>query len=347
MANDNILGTGEGESPIMKPPAANMEVRTMNSDIQSMNAGNPAPRPFVPQSVPMPTVSPAMPAEPKEQSFQIPQPTDAPAENIAAPADSAPKKNNKGLFTALIAFIVIVGLAALGYFVIYPIFFAPAPIEAPLVNEPVVPPAEIPPAEEPVNPNPEAQVPPEETNLQTHNSLFKIAADGQIESAAVISGEAVSSLILDSSILPNLTEITYKNTNGNLFKTEDILKSMLEIEVLVLNYKFNDQNTSGFVYTDASGKRWLGFVSQLADNTNLQEKITNFQPFLENFSFNNLFAGDPGTSGTWKTSQISGATDHRFLNFSGGFSVDYGWVGDKLVISTSFDGFKEAVRRLQ
>ena len=42
MANENFIGTGEGESPLMKPAAPNVDMRTMNSDMQSINTGGPA-----------------------------------------------------------------------------------------------------------------------------------------------------------------------------------------------------------------------------------------------------------------------------------------------------------------
>ncbi|MEK7651170.1 MAG: hypothetical protein AAB377_01425 [Patescibacteria group bacterium] len=358
MANENLMGAGEGESPLMKPAAPNVDVRTMSSDMQSINTGSPTPKPYVPQTAPenMAVVPPVPNTSVPDQSFQIPQADTT----FGSPMPEIPvKKSGKGVFTAIIVFIAVVGLAALGYFVIYPIFFANPnsfPIAIPINMNPN--PAPALPATEPTpisEPAPitevvssTAPVAPA-TPAPTHVSILTIPADSKLELSTVLKyGPVLSNLALNTTASPSLTEIIYKDSNGNLLETADILKNVLKLEALAFNYQFNEGGAAGMVYNDSKNVRSLGFVFQLADNTDLETKISGLQSFIEKLGFSGIFSGNPGAEKAWKSSQVSGASNHRYLTFENpGFTIDYGWVGNKLVIATSFDGFKEIIKRLQ
>lgn len=350
MANENLMGAGEGESPLTKPAVPNVDVRTMNSDMQSINTGSPVPKPYVPQAIPenMAVIPPVLNTSVPDQSFQIPQ-ADTTTFGSPTPEMSA-KKNSKGIFTAIIVFIAVVGLAALGYFVIYPIFFAnqAAPVvenTSPVAEQPTLPapePAPIPeatPTPEPVAPAP------------AHVSILTTPASGQMEATAVTTRATLAGLNLGNSASPSLTEMIYRNSAGELVKTADILKTMTGFNISensALSSAFNELSGTGFVYADANG-RWLGFAAQLNSSADLASVSATFSQAFESVSdYSSLFAGAPGAAKTWKASQVAGTTNHRFLTFANsGFAIDYGWVGNKLVISTSFDGFKEIIKRLQ
>ena len=156
-------------------------------------------------------------------------------------------------------------------------------------------------------------------------------------------------LALNTTASPSLTEIVYKDSNGNLTKFSDILNGTLGLDITsnpALASAFNDQTATGLVYTDANGTRWLGFAAQLTSGANASAAFQ--QSFEAIASYSNLFASDPGTIQTWKDGQIAGVTGNRYLLFgNSGFAIDYGWVGNKLVIMTSYSGFKEAVNRLK
>ncbi len=349
------MGTGEGESPLMKPAAPNVDVRTMSSDMQSINTGSPAPKPYVPQAAPenMTAIPPIPPASVPDQSFQIPQADTT----FGSPMPEMPvKKSGKGIFTAIIVFIAVVGLAALGYFVIYPIFFAdpttpvveninPNPVPALPAAEPTPTPEPAPITEAVSSTAPVAPATP----APTHVSILTIPADSKLELSTVLKyGPVLSNLALNTTASPSLTEIIYKDSNGNLLETADILKNVLKLEALAFNYQFNEGGAAGMVYNDSKNVRSLGFVFQLANNTDLETKISGLQSFIEKLGFSGIFSGNPGAEKAWKSSQVSGASNHRYLTFENpGFTIDYGWVGNKLVISTSFDGFKEIIKRLQ
>jgi hypothetical protein len=351
MANDNFfpgqmpgqpLGTGEGESPLAKPAVPNMDVRTMTSDVQSINTGSPAPKPYAPQAS-TPENIPVAPAS--SQPFQIPQ-MDAIISQLQ-PGSSAPKKG-KGVFAVLIAIIAVAGLAALGYFVIYPIFFA-----APAQNLPVTNPEVSLPAPEQVQPTEATSSAASSTSPSTtpsHVSVFSIPTNETIEVSSVITGASLSGLNIGATSTPNLAEIVYKDQDGNLVKFADILKATLNVDIssTLLSSAFNDQKTAGLVYTDAKGVHWLGFVAELNGGQDSAAISAEFKSAFESATdYDNLFVGATGAANTWKSSQVAGTTDHRYLTFANAeFAIDYGWVGNKLIIMTSFNGFKEALSRI-
>lgn len=336
------LGTGEGESPLAKPTVPNMDARTMASDMQSINAGSPTPRPYapeVPRSGGIPTFSAPTPSAPTpEQSFQIPQ-TDT--STTPASPETPVKKSKKGLFIAIIIVIAVVALAALGYFVVYPIFFA-APAET--VPAPVVPN----PTPTPTSTTPET--PP--VTVPAHASLFTISADSQLETSTVTTGAKLANVTLTTTATPAISEIIYKDSNGNLMKFSDILKAVTGLDIATdqtLATAFNDLTATGLIYVDSNNSRWLGLAVQLTNGASAASVSAAFKQAIESAAnYNGLFASAPGTAQTWKDGQISGVTGNRYLLFgNSGFTVDYGWVGNKLLVMTSYNGFKEAARRLQ
>jgi len=350
------LGTGEGESPLAKPTVPNMDVRTMASDMQSINTGSPAPKPYAPvapSSGNIPSFSAPTPPPPApEQSFQIPQ-TDSSATPTSP--ETPVKKSNRGLFTVIIIVIAVIALAALGYFVIYPIFFAAPVTPTPTVTNP----EPTPPVTEPVptptpepTPTPATTTTPAAVTAPAHISLFTIPADNQLETSIVTTGATLASLVISTTATPAISEITYKDATGNLMKFSDVLRSAAGLDIAAnqtLLTAFNDLTATGLVYIDSANAKWLGFAAQLTSGADTASVSAAFKQVLESATnYSGLFASAPGTAQTWKDGQISGVTGNRYLLFSNsGFALDYGWVGNKLVIMTSYNGFKEAARRLQ
>jgi len=340
------LGTGEGESPLAKPTVPNMDVRTMASDMQSINTGSPTPKPYAPaapSSGNIPSFSAPTPPPPApEQSFQIPQ-TDTSATSTSP--ETPVKKSNKGLFTVIIIVIAVIALAALGYFVIYPIFFASPVTPAPVATTPATEPTPTPTPENTPAPAPTVPAP-------VHISLFTVPADSSLEMSTVTTGATLANTSLNTTAAPAISEITYKDSSGNLMRFSDILRAATGLDIAtsqILATAFNDLTATGLIYVDSNNAKWLGFAAQLASGADTASVGAAFKQTLESVTnYDGFFVSAPGTAQTWKDGQISGVTGNRYLLFSNsGFAVDYGWVGSKLVIMTSYNGFKEAARRLQ
>ncbi len=364
MGNENInpgqwqqnkpLGTGEGESPIVNTAQnPRVEARTMGSDISSIQTGgDTTPKTYAPQ--PAPTVaSPGASAEKTTglgpQSFELPK-----IDLGSQEPSTEPAKKKGGVFVALVVFIVIVGLAALGYFVIYPLFFGesePTPMVSTAPESqtpPVVPPAEEAPATTTATTTPEAPAP--EPEKPAHVSVFKTPADTVMESAAVLTGSSLASITLSSEKKPGLTEVTYREPSGTLVSFKALMQAIFGSDVSsdVLATAFPEANTSGFIYTDANGNRALGIIAQAGSSASLAEiKPALAQAFESGKSLTNVFVSDPGTPGLWKDGQTNGVAN-RYLTFSNpGFSINYGWSGNVLVISGSYEGFKTTLQHLQ
>ncbi len=360
MANETInpgqwqpnkpLGTGEGESPMMNSAQGpRIEARTMGSDVSSIQTGDAAPKAYTPQpSTPAPAGSGPSAAPLNPQSFELPQ-IDLGSQSQVP---QEPVKKKKGIFVVLVTFIIIVGLAALGYFVVYPLFFEsqPAPVTTP---ETQTPPPETPPAEQPSVP-PVSETPatttPETTQPEKpiHVSVFKTPADNSMESASVITGASLGSVTLPNTQSPSITEVIQKDTLGNLGSFGTIMQSIFGGDFSSLQGMFPGTNVSEFIYIGQNGNRSLGVIAEINSSTPLAATKSAFaQIFEASQGLSGIFANDPGTKGSWKDGQTSGVSN-RYLAFSNpGFSINYGWSGTKLVISGSYDGFKAALQRVQ
>ncbi len=351
------LGTGEGESPMINTAQnPRVEARTMGSDISSIQTGDATPKTYTPQQAPA-AASPSAPAEKtagvNPQSFELPK-MDI-GMNQQTPMGPVKKKN--GVFVALVVFIIVVGLAALGYFVVYPLFFGKSE-PTPIVNtapEPQVPPT-TPPAEEPLatttatstaTTTPETAVPPEKPS---HVSVFKTPADVSAESTSVITGASLSGVTFSSPKAPSVTEVVNKDATGNLVSFGTIMQTIFggDFSSGALLNGFPSANVSEFIYTNASGNRALGIIAKADAAASLAGLKTAFaQAFEASKGLAGVFAADPGTPGSWKDGQTSGV-QNRYLTFSNsGFSINYGWSGNVLIVSGSYDGFKAALQHLQ
>ncbi len=352
-------------------PQKNVDVRTMASDLNSIQSGG-APQSYTPQTPtpPPPTPSQAPSATPDNFNFEIPQvPTgmDQVAGN-SAPQVPTGKKKGKGALIGLIAFIIVLALGAVGYFLVYPMFsVTKPPAETATTEQPVT----VPTTTETTGTSAAVTTTGTSTGTSTnessssqttastttttvpqaplvHTSLFA-ATNGSINSASPISGANLANLSLGTSKEPALVEVTFTDQNGNLIPFSTLMQSLLSMDLSNsgLTQAFDPASVSGFVYVDSSGARWLGFVAKLTATSSLVDEKASFaQIFEANTNLKNFFAADPGTEGAWKSGDA--ATSNRYVLFSkNGYGIDYGWKGDVLVIASSYDGYKAALQSLQ
>lgn len=389
MANDNFnagfgagtpIGTGEGESPMVANPgsAPSVGVRTMNSDMNSIKTGE-TPKPYAPAAPSAPATPPPPPAGIATKdagsgspSFDLPKmdfgPTTpptvgAPGSGTSSPSPIPPKKGGKGLFVGIITVIIVVGLAVLGYFVIYPMFFAtptlqttpPAATNNPAPNTSATPALT---AENPVVAPATTTVPATTTeSTQTATSsapaptanLLSTPADVSLTASTVTTGALLPSLNISKANLPELAQVSYIDQSGNPIGFNAIMQTVFGMNLnssAVLGNAWNDALTSGLVYVDASGTEWLGFATTINSSASLAAVKSAFdQTFEANSNWAGVFAADPGTAGAWKSGSTAGIAN-RYLTFSNGESLNYGWSGNTLVISTSYNGFKDILSKL-
>ncbi len=311
--------------PVVPQSPAEVAVRTMASDIASIagsGGGSPKPHP----------IKVFLQAERNES---VPRPVSIFSSSVISRPETPAKKpffsNPAYLFSSLAVFVAIVFLT--GYF-IYPLFNEkPAPVEN---NQPAV-------------------TTPDETQ-ETFESIqfFGQPADGifTLDIPSAIDGlptirEQIVSKIGDLSGV--FFEIKIENGNSqrisaasffSLVKSDifgtDFMNGNFEKDFRLFLYKEKNIFWPGYVFRIKTGESRI-FLQAIA------------QPKIENASssWNDIFLEPVGTAETQFRDQIFSGQPIRILNFSNSSSVvAYGWFHEKyLVISTSFEGLKQAVLR--
>lgn len=360
------LPTGEGESPLSKPSDIKFDLRTMNSDIASMKeSGGGAPRPYVPPP-PIRQREESGPAAPPPGIAFAPEKMAGPSTGLGvnvpfSPAQAKPaplqpkpavvKKSSGGLFYVLLTVVVVAGLAALGYFFIYPALFGDKTATEPEATlPPQSPEATTPPVvETPAAPLPAEGAPVPGTQISEHQSLLKTAADVSTNVALdALSPSSIKNQIgFSTAQVPILKEFVFKNSKGVILTAGDIMGTLLpDVLAGASSRPLFESDFTFLSYTNDKGT-WLTAVLKLFGDASLAEVKTAVEKIESSVNLKNLFITDPGTPLNWKSGAASGAAT-RYLAFSqSGASLNYGWVGDILVISTSYDGFREVARRLR
>lgn len=364
-----LIGTGEGESPLTGPIDNNQDsIRTMNSDIQSLQeTGGQTVKPYTPNpSTPSPSSPPSSSQtlsseKPAETVFQPPtvEVGPPPPSGPTPPTTEAKKptlpnqSHKKGFLFGLITLLAVIGLGGIAYFYVYPNYILPrlggtsemAPPTTPPIESPTVPPVEVPAAEPPIPQQEEST----STPIVVHNSLFKIAADVTQEiSLNTINLENLkSALNLSTTSASTIKELILKNAEGEFLKFGQVMNLVLpDIFNDELNNLFEENDFTVFVYGD-SRDNWLGFIGKIKNAADLETAKQKVALLETSANLKNIFNQDPGTGQDWKSGQTNNGVANRYIVFTQkGAALNYGWLNNYLIISASYDGFKEALKRL-
>lgn len=377
-----VIGTGEGEVPLAKPPIADMTMRTMGSDISSMKAsGGGEPRPYAPKEVSYSAGAAPMPAAPQPMSAapQMPQSYSAPAASpqmnfgniapVSVVAQAAPAKSGSALFIILAAIITSVGLGAVGYFFVYPQFAAPttpvvteqtpatAPAPGTEVSATTTSPATTTAITEPVPPTPAAtssvstasavSATPELPTVAAHVSMLKTAADFSAEATlGSITLDAIKNAFTSNPVeVPVLKEVTLKNDSGKVYAFAAIAPLFMPTTFNPSTLALFSPDASFITYTDKTGT-WPAIVLELVTGADMTAAKTAIAAIEKNNEYASLFIVDPGTPSTWKDGKV-GTTVARYISFSKtGVAFNYTWIGNRLVLSSSYAGAQEIAKRI-
>lgn len=352
-----VIGTGEGESPLRGPVGNQDTMRTMGSDLKSLQeTGGQTVKPYIPPSSPSQPQPEPPASKPAEPIFQPPT-IDAGPVNFppaAPPASLQPtipaQSHKKGFVVGLIIVLAIIGLAAAGYFYVYPNFILPllgvvAPTET-LTPPPAEPgqiievsPVEIPPAET----QPETVTP-----AASHNSLLKTAADSvqEISLATVDLTNLKTAINPLAATTPTFKEFTLKDDSGAFLKFGQVMNLVLpDVFDAETSTLFEENDFTVFVYSD-SRDGWPGFIGKVKNTADLETAKQKIALLESSADLKNIFAQDPGAGQTWKAGQTDSVTN-RYLSFTQtGAALNYGWLNNNLIITTSYNAFKEALKKL-
>ena len=244
--------------------------------------------------------------------------------NVVITGVKHPKKI-AAVVAGVVAFLALAG--AVAYFFLLPLFTGEEEAEVPVVTPP---PAETP-----------------EAGFQ-HQSFFTKAPDAtEVTGLSVLTqAEFVAALGTDAAdqTAGTLKEVAL-TVNGSPANAEDFLALMLPGNNLsaVLEDDF-----TAFVYADSNGV-WPGYVFKLKEGEDLvvaKERAVLLESSTNLPSFYLVSPGTPAAAG-FKDGE-AGTAVTRYLAYSNaGASFNYSWVGDYLVLGTSYNGFVKAVSLLE
>ncbi len=300
-------------SPVPPPPPKQVDIRTMASDQSSLRASGG-------MGVTAQTVRP-MDKAPKKVDF-------------AGRLAGGDKK--KALLMGLGIVVFLGAAAAVANFFVLPIFFS----DEELLNEPPIVTTDDIIEEETVPTVP----------AFTHMSYFKEPVDVSVE-------VNVNTLSLDSLNIA-LDQTAANKADGEAetiteFRvTQGLTGSPVTtgefLVVLFPDVQFTvpmEEDFTGFMYDTGTEVR-AGYIFSLNSEIVDMEAAKAFfkDTFESSTSLSNLFLNSPGTPvpGFKDGSTTAEGIKTRWLSFSNpNTSIDYGWKGSFVIISTSFDGFKK------
>ncbi len=303
-----------GQSGPPPPPPPQIDIRTMASDAESLKSTGGL-------GTQSKTFSPADLA--KEPIF---------TSEITSPAGTPHAREVSGKKMGLVAgaAAILVLAALIGYFFIWPLFSGK---EAPQVTE-VTPPAPL----LPVKPTPPAPI--------SQSFFTKPAASTKEVNLSVLTLAELSSALRtkpgESVATGTVKEVILK-VNGTPVTSSALLNVLVPGTGLESMF---DPDVMSFIYYDAKGA-WPGYVFKLKSGTNLAAAGTSTAKIEQSTNLAALYLTSPGVaSKNGFRNGSAAAVNTRYLSFASGASLNYGWVNNYLVISTSFDGFKRAVQLL-
>ena len=254
--------------------------------------------------------------------------------NSTPPLETESSSKKKILLVVLVVLLALV-LSAAGYFVVYPILF---PNTSPPVVINVPPPA-------PVTPT------PPKVEIPKHQSLLIIEAEENKElNLATIDPNSIHLAYLQTSSLRpasgSMEEVVMLGPGGIPLSASIFFGTLLP-DFPIVNITQNlEDNFSNLLYFDTVGV-WPVYIMKIKEGVILSNAETMMADIEKSTNFKNIYISEPGTPDPiWKSGQV-GNKIARYLKFSmTGASLNYVWLGDYFVISTNYNGIKEASRRL-
>ncbi|MDO8430029.1 MAG: hypothetical protein Q7S73_01515 [bacterium] len=334
----------------LPPPPPEITLRTMKSDLESLKetgGSGPAPKPFTPPELKKEWSAPTTPPPPPPKI--TPADFGSPRENLKAEMEKEmapvieeePAASGRGKKLLLWGGVVVVavGVGLLSYFVLFPMLFP--------TQTPPPPPAVTPPT---TTETPEVPVATTENEGRIHQSLLQ-SSDSAVEVNLASSDltsltNALNQEAQKSNPSGNLIEVSLSDANGPLDASKFLSAVFPELSMDNIKSLFGEDFTTGLFY-DQDGV-WPAYILKLAPNANLADGQT-FSTILEtSTNLQNLFLTSPGTPSAsgFKTGQLNGLST-RYLTYSKkGAGLNIVWSGDKLVLSTSYNGLKKVLSSL-
>lgn len=357
-----FLGTGEGEIPLAKMPSDKIDIRTMASDVTSVQeTGGGMPRSYAPQTqttTPKETTAPSqqMPSSQSPVNFADQMMGGITKIGQQTPVAPQPVKTRGGrsLFWTLLIVIIVLGLIAVGYFFVYPLLSTTNTEEAPgVVNTTPTPPENVvsipptPPVENPTTTPPVIIPPTPVSTVDIHASFFKTKADLVFDAklSAFTLDDLKKPIAFETTSIPLFKEVVWKTQENKSLSFSQIASlifpNFFTTEKVV---NFQDDFTL-FSYSNTKGT-WLGFITKLKDGVDIGTIQNNMSVLQKDTGLKNLFLSDPGTMSPWKDGGVRNKPTSLASFSLQGATISYTWFDRYLLVSSNLEAAEEAGKRL-
>ncbi len=334
----------------------------MASDVTStQETGGGMPMPYTPRpqtsapkqtNTPPPSAPSQAPVNFVDQMVGGTMQTMQKAQNIGQ-VPTPPKKSGGGLFKGILIAIIVIGLLAIGYFFVYPLFSAKdtnvsTEVKTPEVqkpaeeiNVPVVPPAEPATTTESVAP-----VVPVLT-VEVHSSFLKTRADLVFDAklSAFTLNDLKTPIAFDTTSVPLFKEVVWKTQDNKPL-------SFTQVASLIFPTFFTSEKVANFqddftlfAYSNSQGT-WLGFIVKLKDGIDIGKMQDSMSALQKDTGLKNIFLSDPGTMGAWKDGKVRNKPTSLASFSLPGATLSYTWLDRYLLVSSNTGAAEEAGKRL-
>jgi len=295
------------------PPQPNINLRTPESDLRSIQRGDALP---VPESV--------LPSEnPSEPVFRPETQVSGGGMHVGEEAQGGKKK----FLLWVIVGIAVIIVGGAGYFVVYPLLF-------PSVEEPG---------------NPAVTPPPLVTEPALHQTFF-IGLPGATTEALLtdLTYSTVNANLASVAVFKQpsgtVQEVVVKDISGN----QVAFKSFLNVFVPTLTAEalgsWFENDFTEFMYYDDAGA-WPGTIAKVKPGANIEEARTAMTA-IEGADLAKFYLLSPGVLDPFKDGKIKDYAARYAKGSAAGVSFNYGFGGNYFLLSTSYDGMKAAVALL-
>lgn len=289
-----------------------------------MDPENQQPTP--PSEVNIRTMESDIKAAPAEV-IQVPETTNQlPAPGVVI-SEEVSKPRKKVLWAIVIA-LGAVAFGLVGYFVLYPFILPPKAI-APVAEEKEEAPLPIVKAHKSYFVKSPAAV--YRINL-LDISLLNIAVALQDESTRVLPPGSIKEVELLDEIDGQISLSSYLMQFGPPLVGDEI------------DSWFEDDFTA-YLYYDENGA-WPGYLAKIKEGVNIDQLKAGMARQLETGDLTVFYVTPPGVMGQFKDGKVNSYATRYSVGSRPGAAFNYGYFGDYLIISTSYNGLKAALSLL-
>lgn len=256
---------------------------------------------------------------------EITQPEFLGAENLG-PSPIPPGVENKGgalktILWILAGLVIVGGVGLLGYFVIYPMVFAP---QAPADEQPVT------------------TTPPASTHVSfliaapAAESEIRLAKTDYLAIAAALQNESFSQLA-DGQF----KEIRISDNQGQV-PFSGFLRELAPAFAALGVQDWLDDDFTALLYYDASGV-WPIYAARLKAGISPDSVKSSIRQLEGVLDLANFYLASPGSFSQFKDGKVSSYATRYASGSQPGAAFNYGVAGNYLIISTSYSGLKGAL----